>query len=83
MPNLSRTPLGFAVVLVIELCVCRSFLMVALAFAALYISVCSYIWSCVEDLAMIIDDSNMKLDEKLSIKSNLLQYIRLHMQCYR
>lgn len=83
MPTRAATPYGFTAIMLTELCVCRSYLMVALAFAALYCTICSYIWSCVEDLSMLVARSNHSLVVSKPVKEKLLQFIRLHLQCYR
>lgn len=83
VPN-SDTAFGFFVAVIIDLHVCLCFTILSLTLAIICICFCLFIDSCVnEDCVAIVERANASIERTPTVKECLVQYIQLHLQCYR
>lgn len=53
------------------------------AFASIYVSSWVNIKSCINDMSLTIAWSNVKLEQNISVKNDMIQLVHLHIDCYR
>lgn len=83
MPFDTNAPVGFEVALVFDVILCWSCLITAVAFLAIYVSICTYIWSFIDDLAIIVANSNGIAEYGDQVKMHSKQFVDLCVDCYR
>lgn len=83
MPFNTDKPLGFEVALLFDAIFCWSGLITAIAFLAIYVSSCTYIWTCIDDLAIIVTNSNNIAEYGAQVKMHSKQFLELCLDCYR
>lgn len=52
-------------------------------FTLIYVIICTNIQSIADDISMSVTQLNMKIDKKISMKTELLQIVQLHLHCYK
>lgn len=78
-----RNPIGFYVALLPPvLCSCAYMLLVA-AFSIFYISVCTYIATCIKDLSMIVSVMNKEIRGNPNAKVEYREFIILTLDCFK
>lgn len=83
MPFNVHTPVRFFIALVAEYLVCVCYMVVSIIFLLLYVGICTYFWSCIDDLSSIIAESEESTDQRITMKAKLVQFIDLHRHLYK
>lgn len=83
MPFDTHTPIIYPITIVAEFFMAGAFLLNAIAFSAIFFSICRYFQSIIDDLSMIIARANATYWETELVKQRLKQFISLNLECYR
>lgn len=82
MPFDGRSVLGFEVAILIDTFFCITFLYGAAAFFLIYFSICTNIWSCIDDMSFIVERLNANIDNKIGVKEKIKQFLAFHLDFY-
>lgn len=83
LPFNTRGPMGFNIAILIDMYLCWTFLIGSVAFVIVYVSICTFFKSCIDDLATIISTLDANMPRSRSVENKLKQFIELHLKCYR
>lgn len=83
LPFQPDNPYGFAVAILIDLCILCAGTISILSFITIYAGVCLNIKSCIEDIAMSSSQANEKILRHQSIRNDLKQLIIFHIHYYK
>lgn len=83
LPFAADSFIGLGIAFIVDIIVTSLFSLITLVFTAIYIGVTMIIASCVDDLQAISNHLNKNIRKRIAIKSNLIQVVRLYLQCYR
>lgn len=75
--------MGFIAITILDVFISLAVIELGIAFAAVYVGVCTFINSCIDDVSIVIDHVNANIDHKVSFRDELMQIIELHANCYR
>lgn len=78
-----RQPVSFGIALVIEFFFCEVYMLVSIMFLIMYVGICTYFWSCIEDLSTIVEHHSGDIKQRIMMKRLLVQFITLHMDLYK
>lgn len=74
---------GYGLVLLVEILVLAMTLLSTVSFFTVYITVCTYLKSFIDDFALIIAQANVSIQQNVSVKERLKQFIDFSLECNR
>lgn len=85
IPMDTHQPVSFGIALLIEFSVVFALLEITAMFIIIYISVCTYVLTLIDDLSsiMIIERTETAIEQRISQKENFLRFIQLHKDLYK
>lgn len=83
LPFDTRTFAGFITVTIFNVIIAFSCVELYVAFAAIYVGICTYIKSCIDDISLTVNRLNVEIYQNGLIRAELKEIIELHGNWYR